>query len=53
MKTSAIISAIAVCVLSVPIVSAQDKNAPDKPAMSMDMDKHMRAPGAAGGLIKI
>jgi hypothetical protein len=41
MKTSILISAIVACALSAPIASAQDKNAPDKPAMSMDMDKHM------------
>ena len=41
MKTSILISAIVACALSVPIVSAQDQNAPAKPEMSMDMDKHM------------
>ena len=41
MKTSILISAIVACALSAPIVSAQDKSAPAKPAMSMDMDKPM------------
>jgi len=41
MKTSILISAIVACALSAPIVSAQEKPAPAKPAMSMDMDKHM------------
>ena len=41
MKTSILISAIVACALSAPIASAQDKNAPAKPEMSMDMDKHM------------
>lgn len=41
MKTSLIISAIVACALSAPIASAQDKHAHDKPAMSMDMEKHM------------
>ena len=41
MKTSILISAIVACALSAPIVSAQDKSAPAKPAMSMDMDKQM------------
>ena len=41
MKTSILISAIVACALSAPIVSAQEKPAPTKPAMSMDMDKHM------------
>ena len=41
MKTSILISAIIACALSAPIASAQDKNAPAKPEMSMDMDKHM------------
>ena len=40
MKTSILVAAI-VCALSTPIVSAQDKSAPAKPAMGMDMDKHM------------
>ena len=41
MKTSILIPAIVACALSAPIVSAQEKPAPTKPAMSMDMDKHM------------
>jgi hypothetical protein len=35
MKTSILIAAIAACALSVPIASAQDQAAPDKPAMGM------------------
>ena len=47
MKTSTLISAIAVCGLlaacttPAPVVSAQDQSAAAKPAMSMDMEKHM------------
>lgn len=41
MKTSVLICAAVACVLSAPIVSAQDKSAPAKPAMNMDMDKQM------------
>ena len=41
MKTSILVAAIVGCALSAPIVSAQEKATPDKPAMSMDMDKHM------------
>ncbi|OGA16545.1 MAG: hypothetical protein A3I63_11715 [Betaproteobacteria bacterium RIFCSPLOWO2_02_FULL_66_14] len=41
MKTSILISAVVACALSAPIASAQDKHAHDKPAMSMDKDKHM------------
>lgn len=41
MKTSILTAAIAACVLSVPIASAQDKAAPDKPAMGMDMGQQM------------
>jgi len=41
MKTSILIPAIVACALSAPIVSAQEKSAPAKPAMSMDMDKQM------------
>ena len=41
MKTSILVAAIVACALSAPIVSAQDKSAPAKPAMSMDMDKQM------------
>ena len=41
MKTSILISAIVACALSAPIASAQDKHAHDKPATSMDIDKHM------------
>ena len=41
MKTAIMISTIVACALSAPVVSAQDKAAPAKPAMNMDMDKHM------------
>ena len=41
MKTSILISAIAACALSASAAFAQDKSAPAKPAMGMDMDKHM------------
>ena len=41
MKTSILISAIIACSLAAPMVSAQEKSAPAKPMMSMDMDKHM------------
>ena len=41
MKTSILVATIVACGLSAPIVSAQEKPAPDKPAMNMDMDKHM------------
>ena len=41
MKTSTLLAAIVACAISAPIVSAQDKSAPAKPAMSMDMDKQM------------
>ena len=41
MKTSILISAIAACALSGPIASAQDKAAPDKPSMGMDMGQQM------------
>ena len=41
MKTSILISAIVASALSAPIASAQEKSPPTKPAMSMDMDKHM------------
>jgi len=47
MKTSILISAIAACGLlaacttSAPVVSAQEQSAAAKPAMSMDMEKHM------------
>jgi hypothetical protein len=37
MKTSILIAAIAACALSSPLASAQDKAAPDKPAMGMAM----------------
>jgi hypothetical protein len=39
MKTSILISAITACALSAPIASAQEKLAPTKPAMNMDMGK--------------
>jgi hypothetical protein len=38
MKTSILISAIVACALSAPIVSAQERPAPARPAMNMDMD---------------
>ena len=41
MYTSILVAAIVACALSAPIVSAQEKSAPAKPAMSMDMDKQM------------
>lgn len=41
MKTLILSTAIVVCTLSAPIVSAQEKAAPAKPAMRMDMDKQM------------
>ena len=42
MKTSIVIVAIAACALSAPIVSAHEKSAPAKPAMSMDMMQMMQ-----------
>src|ERR1035437_3055488 len=41
MKSSVLITAFIACALSAPIVSAQEKAPPTKPAMSMDMDKQM------------
>jgi hypothetical protein len=41
MKSSILITAFIACALTAPIVSAQEKTAPAKPAMSMDMDKQM------------
>ena len=41
MKTSILVAAIVAGALSAPIVSAQEKSTPAKPAMSMDMEKHM------------
>ena len=41
MKSSILVAAIVACALSAPIVSAQEKSAPAKPAMGMDMDKQM------------
>jgi len=41
LKTTVLVAAIVICALSAPIVSAQDKSAPAKPAMSMEMDKRM------------
>ena len=41
MKTAILIPAIVACALWVPIVSAQDKHAHDKPATSAAPDKHM------------
>ncbi|MDA8257745.1 MAG: hypothetical protein M0Z99_19300 [Betaproteobacteria bacterium] len=41
MKTSILVAAIVGSTLSMPILAAQDKVAPAKPAMSMDMGKQM------------
>ena len=41
MKSSTLVAGIIAFALSAPIVSAQDKSAPAKPAMRMDMDKQM------------
>jgi len=41
MKASTLIAAIVACAISAPVVFAQEKSAPAKPPMSMDMDKHM------------
>ena len=41
MKTSILLAAMVACTLSASIVSAQEKAALAKPAMNMDMDKHM------------
>jgi hypothetical protein len=41
MKTSMLVAAIVTCALSASIVSAQEKPAPAKPAMNMDMESHM------------
>ena len=41
MKTSILVATIVACALSAPIVSAQEKSAPVKPAMSMGMDRQM------------
>jgi hypothetical protein len=41
MKTSILVAAILTSAVTAPIVSAQDKSEPTKPAMSMDMDKPM------------
>jgi len=41
MKTPILVAGIIACVVSVPIVSAQDKPVSAKPATSMDMDKQM------------
>ena len=41
MKNTIMISAIAACVLAVPIASAQDKHAHGNPAASAEKDKHM------------
>ena len=41
MKTSILVAAMVACTLSASIVSAQEKAALAKPAMNMDMDKHM------------
>ena len=41
MKTSILVSAIIASALSAPIISAQEKSAPAKPAMSMGVDRQM------------
>jgi hypothetical protein len=41
MKSSILITAFIACAVSAPIVSAQEKAVPAKPAMSMDMDKQV------------
>ena len=41
MKTPILVSAIVASAPSAPIVSAQEKSAPVKPAMSMGMDRQM------------
>lgn len=41
MKTSLLVAAIVGSTLSMPILAAQDKVAPAKPVMSMEMDKQM------------
>jgi hypothetical protein len=41
MKNSILVATFIACALSAPIASAQDKAAPAKPAMSMEMDKPM------------
>jgi len=41
MKTSILVTAIVAGVLSAPMLSAQEKAAPAKPAMNMDMGKQM------------
>ena len=40
-KISIPVAAVVACALSAPIVSAQDKSAPAKPAMSMKVDQQM------------
>ncbi len=41
MKNSMLVAAIVACALSAPLVSAQEKSAPAKPAMGMNMEKQM------------
>ena len=41
MKTSILVATLVACVLSASIVTAQEKSAPAKPAMRMDLDKQM------------
>jgi len=41
MKTPILVSAVVAGALSAPIVSAQERPAPAKPAMSMGMDRQM------------
>jgi hypothetical protein len=40
-KTSILVAAILTCALSASVVSAQEPSPPARPAMRMDMDKHM------------
>jgi len=41
MKTSLLVAAMLGCILSLPVLSAQETALPAKPAISMDMDKKM------------
>ena len=41
MKTSILVATIVACSLAAPFASAQERAAPARPAMSMDMDKQM------------
>ncbi len=42
MKTAILVATMVACSLSAPIVSAQEKSAPAKPAMSIDMMQMMQ-----------